>query len=202
MTTCSALSPNAALCSPPKLSEQWLHGAGCIRLVFSAFPNADLSFLFPVHLFYSSFVRYIHVSVGVLARVLFLRLRSGSFHLRYPRCVCTFPRRRSCCRGCGPRCWCIWWIWWVTKTASFWGGGMLCVWDWVCECIYDITAASASIGDSRTYVPPQGLLFHPKSCSSAPVMDPPLPHLGSLPLANIHPVNTTVKSTEQLLPIL
>lgn len=169
------------------------------------FPDADLSFLFPVR----SICLLIFCSLHPCVCRSILRLRSGCFRLQYPRCVCTLPRRWSCCRGRGPRCWCIWWIWWVTKQLFV----QVCVWVYGCVCVCVWTwkllllllyykAASASIGDSRTNMCPQGLLSLPKSCSNAPVMDPLLLHLDNSSLPNIHPVNTTVKSTILLLTIL
>lgn len=65
-----------------------------------------------------------------------------------------------------------------------------------------IQAASASIGDSRTSICPEGLLSQPKSCPNAPVMDPLLPHPDNPSPPNIHPVNTAVKSTLQLFLML
>lgn len=104
------------------------------------------------------------------------------FRLQYPRCVCTFSRRRSCCRGCGPCCWCIWWIWWVIKHLF-----IVQVYVWMC--FYYIKAASASIGDSRTNVPPR-----PTVC---PALTPQSWFLASLVLTtwppNIHQVNNSSK---------
>lgn len=160
-------SLNAALCSPPKLlmwlmvqSDLWLQSPGCIFLVFSAFswcwPLIFLSCPFHLltHLFFITSMCLSVCRPGCYA----LCLCCGCFRLQYPRCVCTFPRRRSCRRGRGPRCWCIWWIWWVTKQLFL----CKCVCECVsCCCFPYIKAASASIGDSRTNVPtvsPQILL--------------------------------------------
>lgn len=148
-------SLNAALCSLMWLlvqSHHSLQSPGCILPVFSAFswcwPLIFVSCPFHLltHLFFVTFICLSVCWPGCYA----LCLCCGSFHLQYPRCVCTFPRRRSCRRGCGPRCWCIWWIWWVTKQ-------LFCVCVCVCEgcvCFSHNNAASASIGDSRTNVPP------------------------------------------------
>lgn len=127
-------SLNAALCSLMWLmaqSDHSLRSPGCIFLVFSAF-----SWCWPLifvscpshlltHLFFVISMCLLVCWPGCYA----LCLCCGSFRLQYPRCVCTFPRRRSCRRGRGPRCWCIWRIWWVTKL-------LFCASVCVCVCVY------------------------------------------------------------------
>lgn len=93
------------------------------------FPDADLSFFVscPFHLFtHLSFFTPMCLSVCWPGCYV---LCSGCFRLQYHRCVCTFPRRWSCCRGRGPRCWCVWWIWWVTKQS------LVRVWVWMWELV-------------------------------------------------------------------
>lgn len=99
------------------------------------FPDADLSFFFPVHFICLFIFCSIHPCVCwcVGPGVTFCVRVPAVFRLQYPRCVCTFPRRWSCCRGRGPCCWCIWWIWWVTKQLS------------VQTCVHGGTSACANV---------------------------------------------------------
>lgn len=154
---------------------------------------------------YSSFVLYIRVSVGpfcVCVPAVFVCNTLDAFAPSPgdgPAAVAAGPAADAfggsggwqnsflckCVCGCMDACACV------------------CVWTWkLLLLLLYYKAASASIGDSRTNMCPQGLLSLPKSCSNAPVMDPLLLHLDNSSLPNIHPVNTTVKSTILLLTIL